>query len=604
MATSFVGPADIQLALTLVLFVLSWTLDHTGAGKREFRWWTWGWLAFAGGMVVFRVTVLASLDNGRNPLELVGSQGGLLQVTLFGLGVYEMRRGVSPSRRTVILALLTTSLLALGLDLSLPSLQDQATVAIAGRVAPRGLGMAAVFGACALQLLRRREGRPDLATLVTASSFALYGANQAVYGGMALHQLLTVVGGGDPSGVFLAWYGSGWAFAWDTVWQAGIGLGYYLLLTTEHRRTYEALLVSEERFRRAFASAPVGMALLGPEGTILRANEALARLVAFGPDELPGLALDEFVRPEDRGRLTDSFGSGTGVDGASAPVGLFTRTGQARQVLVHVAEVGGTDQRIAQLLDVTEWVRLERELRQTQKRKATSRMAAGLAHDFNNLLTGILGNIELLRQDLPPDSSARVFVEEVATAAHKAARLTRQMLVYLGQLGGRRHALDLGDAVRKHCEELRCTQPASVKLRYSPGAAELPPVSADPELVAEVLEILVGNGADAIGERRGTVEVRTDQKSTLPGGLVADYTPEPAPDGFVVLSVSDDGEGIHPSIEDQIFDPFFSTRFTGRGLGLATLMGILRVHEAAVSVRSVPGKGTTFSVYFPGTPST
>jgi signal transduction histidine kinase len=258
------------------------------------------------------------------------------------------------------------------------------------------------------------------------------------------------------------------------------------------------------------------------------------------------------------------------------------------------------------LQDVTEERRGEVERQQlaiqmsrAQKLESLGLLAAGVAHDFNNLLVGLLGNAELSLQDAHMPAQCREFVEQAIDAGIHAATLTRQLLAYTGRGPVSMCKVDLDAHVRGLSALLRASLPKTVNLSAELTPA-LPEIHADPDQLQQVTMNLILNAAEAYGGSEGEVRVRTliaDVERPQPHAFSA---PGPLAAGrYVVFEVADSGSGIAQDTLERIFEPFFSTKFTGRGLGLAAVLGIVRGHAAFLSVDSVLGAGTTFRVYFP-----
>lgn len=246
--------------------------------------------------------------------------------------------------------------------------------------------------------------------------------------------------------------------------------------------------------------------------------------------------------------------------------------------------------------DVTSELAAEEGRMQTQKLESLGLLAGGIAHDFNNLLTVVSASLSLA--EVHAAQGAPV-AEELATASlavRRATVLTRQLLAYAGRGPSVRAPLDLNQVVSAMGELLAVSVPRKVKLERQLEAG-LPPVMGDDAQLQQVVMNLITNAAEAIGDADGTVTLRTSTETL--GAPPADVVGE-APLGRVVkLTVSDTGAGMSPEVKARLFDPFFSTKGPGRGLGLAALLGILRAHGGAIGLTSAPGRGTTFSSYLP-----
>jgi signal transduction histidine kinase len=263
---------------------------------------------------------------------------------------------------------------------------------------------------------------------------------------------------------------------------------------------------------------------------------------------------------------------------------------------------------VAFVLDLSERHRRERErdelqakLLQVQKLESLGLLAGGIAHDFNNLLTAVLGGTATALLGLPEESPARRDIELAMDAARRAADLTRQLLAYSGKGHFQIKPLDLSATVKELVLLLEATLPKKVQLRLE-LAQKLPAVEADAVQIQQIIMNLVINGAEAIGDATGTVLVTTGTQD-----IDADYAERVfgaeklEPGRYAFVEVHDSGSGMDPETQAKVFDPFFSTKFTGRGLGLAAVLGIVSAHKGAIRVYSTLGRGSTFKVFLPTT---
>jgi PAS domain S-box-containing protein len=242
--------------------------------------------------------------------------------------------------------------------------------------------------------------------------------------------------------------------------------------------------------------------------------------------------------------------------------------------------------------------RLEAGVQQAQKLESLGLLAGGIAHDFNNILTAIVGGATMALDEIPARSSARADLEQVVTAAERAAKLTRQMLAYAGRASFAVETFDLNVVIREMAELIGVSVSRTVRLEQD-LARRLPAVRADRTQVSQVILNLVTNAAEATQSRGGTVWVRTAARSA-DEIAIGEYRFAPAEAAsFAELTVRDDGSGIEPDTMEKMFDPFYSTKGSGRGLGLAAVLGIVRQSGGALKVVSRPGAGTTFTVLFP-----
>jgi CheY-like chemotaxis protein len=234
-----------------------------------------------------------------------------------------------------------------------------------------------------------------------------------------------------------------------------------------------------------------------------------------------------------------------------------------------------------------------------QKLESLGVMAGGIAHDFNNLLTGILGNLGIAMMHLQPNTPAAQRLERAEKAALRASGLTNQMLAYSGRGHVHVETVDLSLTVKDMAHLVDTAISKKAVLRYD-FAVEPPFLSGDPGQIRQILMNLLTNASEALGEESGVITVRTGMLHADRGYLAASYLGEDLPAGeYVFLEVEETGCGMDRETLAKIFDPFFSTKFTGRGLGLAALLGIVRGHHGTVRVDSAPGRGTSFRVLFP-----
>ena len=291
------------------------------------------------------------------------------------------------------------------------------------------------------------------------------------------------------------------------------------------------------------------------------------------PEEVQGQALRQLMSESDRLSWTEWEGWRIRKDG--------TRFLGACML----ASIGKEDAREYGVLirDVTEHRRSEQELQQAQKMEGIGVLAGGIAHDFNNLLTGIMLSLSFVKEKLSPDDPKYPMVEIAEESSVRAAELVAQLLAYAGKGLFVITRFDLSALISEMLPLIAASIPKTVQLDLllAPG---LPCIEADASQIRQIVMNLIINGAEAIGAEEGTVHVATG----VPGSGTD-----------VFMEVKDSGSGMSEETQAKMFDPFFSTKFTGRGLGLAAVSGIVRGHKGTMHVESIPGHGTTFTVSFP-----
>jgi len=372
---------------------------------------------------------------------------------------------------------------------------------------------------------------------------------------------------------------------------------------TSIRQMRKALIAGEARLRRLFDSPIIGV-ISGDGETIVEANDAfLAMLGHSREDVITGrLKWTDLTPPgfEDTDARTIRQLSERGF-AEHYQKEYLAKDGRRVPVLVGCAAYnkGHWSPWIAWVLDRTEQQKLENRLRETAKLESIGLLAGGVAHDFNNILTSILGNTSLAFEDLPPDSNARENLKNAIRSTERAADLTRQLLAYAGKGRFVVRPTDVCSHVREIIDLIRTSIPRNVDLELR-FAADVPSVRADATQLQQVIMNLVINGAEAIGESPGIVEIIVEPATLTEAwlheaGLLAELTPGE----YVSVEVRDNGSGMDEQTLERIFDPFFTTRFTGRGLGLAAATGIVRAHKGAIRVHSHPGSGSAFTVLLP-----
>ena len=376
---------------------------------------------------------------------------------------------------------------------------------------------------------------------------------------------------------------------------------------TEQKRAERALRESEERFRRMVEIAAEGIWILDATGKTTFVNDRMAGILGYGKEELRGRFYFDFLDSEDRERARPEFAAFKKCANAGPREYRF-RHKEGRVVWLDVTGAPMLDERgtstgvLAMCTDVTERKTNEQRLRQAQKLESLGILAGGVAHDFNNLLTSILGNASLALQTSEPDSRSRSMLRDVITASERAALLTRQMLTYAGKDQGKLELLDVAAAARELVPLLTASVPKSVQLSLELEDG-VPLVAADPAQLQQLMMNLVINAAESIAERTaGQVRIAVGRHTLQPEDYRDAVVPiEASGREYVSFSVADNGSGMDPTTQARIFDPFFSTKFQGRGLGLSAVLGIVKGHGGTLTVRTAPEKGSVFTVLLPVT---
>jgi PAS domain S-box-containing protein len=365
------------------------------------------------------------------------------------------------------------------------------------------------------------------------------------------------------------------------------------------QRTAE-LRESEERFRSMADNAPVMIWLSGPDRFFLFFNRAWLNFTgtALGSD----FSRDWLgsVHPDDRESCTASYSSASAANQSLEMEFRRRRSdGEYRWVLCkgvpRFTAAGEFAGYIGSEVDITDVKRAEQEVVSKQKLESLSALTGGIAHDFNNLLGAILADAELAGSDLERGVSPLEEVHRIQTVALRASEIVRELMVYSGQDQPDLEQVELSQLVAEMLELLKASISKHAVLKTK-LATNLPRILANAAQIRQVVMNLIINASEAIDARDGIIDISTSRV-----GETANESgngTSPAADS-VRLAISDTGAGMTEEVKARIFEPFFSNKFAGRGLGLAVVDGIVRAHGGWVQVDSAPGVGTTFEVFFP-----
>ena len=266
------------------------------------------------------------------------------------------------------------------------------------------------------------------------------------------------------------------------------------------------------------------------------------------------------------------------------------------------------DDRIAELEDTivsrklaeVEKDKLEAQNRQLQKSESLGRMAASIAHHFNNQLGVVIGNLEMAIHDQPKGDPPSRSLTAAMQAAWKSADMSGLMLTYLGQSTDKVEPLDISCSCRKILPILKAAMPENVVLETDfPSLG--PIISTNTDYIQQLFTNLVTNACEAIGKNNGTISlsIKTVSPAEIPAKNRFPVDWKSHDHAYACLEVSDTGSGIESKDTEKLFDPFFSTKFTGRGMGLAVVLGLVKTHKGVIAVESIPNQGSTFLVFFP-----
>jgi PAS domain S-box-containing protein len=363
------------------------------------------------------------------------------------------------------------------------------------------------------------------------------------------------------------------------------------------------LFEEKERYRILAEAIPQLVWTADSDGRVHYGNQRLREF--NGHAGATGWRLEDLVHADDReGLLRKWTAAAQSGDAFESELRLQRAQDQTwRWQLMRTAPIrtadGGPVSWFGTFTDIEDQKRAEEAMRQRQKLDSIASLAGGVAHDFNNLLVGIMGGASFAIDTIDEDHSAYPMLQLIMRSSERAAHLTKQLLAYAGRVNVKLEPADLSEIVRQSCEQLKASIPANVQLVME-TATDLPRIETNPGQVREVIDNLLMNAFEAIGDQPGIVKVTTANRHISPGepqSNVLGY--ELSAGDYILVEVTDSGQGMDEQMQSQIFDPFFTTKFTGRGLGLSAVQGIVRTLGGAISVTSSAGRGSSFRVLLP-----
>ena len=382
---------------------------------------------------------------------------------------------------------------------------------------------------------------------------------------------------------------------------------------TDHQAMEDALQKSRLSFRALAALAPVGIFRTDAKSRCVYVSERWCEMTGISAEEARSDGWTKAFPEEARRQAVagwqaalkngQPFRMETAVLPGDAEVRWFLCQGLPERG--PAGEVLGC---IGTLTDITEQkgaeaqqLLLERRLQEAQRLESLGVLAGGVAHDFNNLLTGVLGNAAMARAQtgLPPESQHHL--QQIEKAALRAAELCGQMLAYSGRGRFVVENLDLNRLIEELAPVLRSCLPPKVVLQLDLASGPVF-VKGDASQLRQALMNLIINAGEAVGENRGLITVTSGLLHATPQYFAQTVFAPDLPEGdYVFVEVGDNGCGMARPMVKRIFDPFFSTKFVGRGLGLPAVLGIVRGHRGAIHVYTEEGRGSTFKLLFPST---
>jgi PAS domain S-box-containing protein len=386
---------------------------------------------------------------------------------------------------------------------------------------------------------------------------------------------------------------------------------------TAARFLARAPIRSEAGLRAMLEATNDGVWVVGPDFRTTWTNAAVKSLLGYTDAELAALSPLDLAHPEDHAHVSERQAARRDGESMMGEVRMIAKDGRTVWMLPSSAPIkdaaGAFLGAIAIFKDVTlhkeEQARAKRSdarMQESQRLEVLARLAGGIAHDFNNLLTAVLTGADILAGNLHAEQVAeRETVEAIRQAGQRANGLCRQLL---GLSGRGRFSMGPVDVLATVTEAIRALRPSLdarhvVELSGATGASDVaraPVVLADETQIQQLVKNLILNASEAIGARPGIIGVRVEQAEVDRQTLAEAHLAPDLPQGtYLKLTVTDDGPGFADGVRDRLFEPFVTTRTTGRGLGLPAVLGIVRGHGGAIRVRSAPSSGADVEVFIP-----
>ncbi len=368
---------------------------------------------------------------------------------------------------------------------------------------------------------------------------------------------------------------------------------------TAERAMRQALKASEDRFQRFFEEAPLGIAMLNPEGALNDCNQALASMLSYRIEEIENRPFESLIHEENRDSVLATLKRiETGGQTPPVEITLLGRDDKAVAAQMFARKLLGSESIVLHFIDLTQQKQLEAQFVQSQKMQAIGQLAGGVAHDFNNLLTAMIGFCDLLLLRHKPGDPSFSDIMQIKQNSNRAANLVRQLLAFSRQQTLRPKVQDITDILTEISHLVRRLIGSNIELQVIHGQ-DLGLVKVDAGQMEQVLINLAVNARDAMEGSSGELTIRTFAfENAKPYACITDEMP---PGQWVALAVEDTGHGIPSDLITRILEPFFTTKEVGQGtgLGLATVYGIVRQTGGYLDINSKVGSGTTFTIYLP-----
>ena len=363
---------------------------------------------------------------------------------------------------------------------------------------------------------------------------------------------------------------------------------------SQRQKAEELLRESEKKYRTVFDNTGTATVIIEEDTSISLANSKFEDLTGYARKELEGKkSWTEFVGTEDLERMKKQHELRRKNGNAALTAYEFRiidRKGDMKDILLTIDMIPGTKQSIASLQDISDHKRLEEEILKAQKLESVGLLAGGIAHDFNNILTTIIGNIAMAKMQVASEDELFEMLSEAEMASLRAQALTKQLLTFAKGGVPVKEIASIRDIIKESCLFVLRGSKSSVEFSIS---EDLLPAEVDAGQISQVINNIVINANQAMPEG-GVIQVKAENLT------IDDRHGLPLKPGrYIRIAIKDQGLGISEKHLAKVFDPYFTTKQVGSGLGLTVTYSIIKNHDGHIAVESQLGVGTTFHIYLP-----
>ncbi len=371
------------------------------------------------------------------------------------------------------------------------------------------------------------------------------------------------------------------------------------------------LLTSRDEYAELYHNAPVGYLTITQSGMVEKVNNTFVEMLQVEPAAIYKKPVSRFIHEQDYPLFfTICKKAPRSTEFRNCELTFIRQDKTTFFGRVDIIPVMGENKTEYQLrlsvIDISpqkeveeERSRLEKELVSTQKIDSLRRLAGGIAHNFNNILTGVIGNLEIIRQKQASDTQDKELITNAYQSALKAADLGLTMLHYIGDNSAQVKTIDLVDATKDLFNIYRRTVHGRLHMIYEPEEGPIY-IQGDPVQIAQIINNLTTNSVESIGENEGVIRIRLIKTTVEDGRAPQSYDGQRIrPGKYICIEVNDTGSGMSKNVLDMAATPFFTTKTAGRGLGISAVLGIAGTHGGYFMLTSEPGQGTAASVYLP-----